>query len=648
MKKLSLLSRFAIVSAVPIVLLGMVLIASLNGLVRDRALEAGNREARVLVRLGVQPILGSNRLGAGVSEPQRQDLSSLMDDAGTAAITGLELWNADGVLVFSSEGREAARARPEGEAFATASRGNLTSRLRDGAESMLVSHVPIYGPGRGAAIGVARVSAPYEPLIAQSRRAVTRLYWVLLVGLGILYGVLFRMVGQASTRMRAQAEQNERQATHDALTQLPNRVLFADRVNQAISAAARDGGTVAVMIMDLDRFKEINDTLGHDHGDFLLQQIGPRITSVIRDSDTIARLGGDEFAILLPTVPDPAAAVHVAEKVRRALHQPFIVKGLTLDVGASIGISFFPGHGSTVETLLQRADVAMYVAKAAHTGCETYTAERDQYSPRRLALVGELRNALRANDELVVFYQPKFDLMTGEVAGVEALLRWEHPVRGMVTPDQFVPLAEHTGLIEPLTQYVLENALAQCRRWMDESIDLSVAVNLSVRNLLDPELPDKVVELLRKWGVPPSRLKLEITESFIMADPKRATATLDRLAELGVELSIDDFGTGYSSLSHLKRLPVNEIKIDKSFVMNMDADENDSVIVRSTIDLGRNLGLKVVAEGVETETVWSALGRMGCDQAQGYWRSKPKPASELTEWLAELNTPWPASWGQPA
>ena len=646
---LSLLSKFAIVSALPIALLGMVLIATLNGLVRDRAVQAGHREARFLTRLGVQPILGANRLDSGLTNKQRQQLDAAVRD-GTFGeeIEGLKIWNRDSMLVYSADGRGIGRADPRTDQYSRALEGAISSRVSDGGVPMLLTHVPVYARDRGAAIGVSRVAVPYEPLVAQSRSTATRLYWSLLAGLVVLYGVLFRMVGRASHRMRRQAEENERQATHDSLTQLPNRMLFADRVDQAISIAQRDGEIVAVMIMDLDHFKEINDTLGHAQGDFLLQQIGPRIGSVLRESDTIARFGGDEFAILLPSVPDPAAAVHVAEKMRRALHQPFIVKGMTLDVGASIGISFFPDQGASVEALLQRADVAMYVAKATHSGIETYSSERDRYSPRRLALVGELRSALRADDELVVFYQPKFDLGTGEVSGVEALLRWQHPLRGLVEPDQFIPLAEHTGLIEPLTQYVLEAALSQCREWIEADLDLSVAVNLSVRNLLDPQLPEKVAELLRKWGVPPSRLKLEITESIIMADPKRATATLDRLSAMGVELSIDDFGTGYSSLSHLKRLPVNEIKIDKSFVMNMDADENDSVIVRSTIDLGRNLGLKVVAEGVETEEVWAALGRMGCDQAQGYFRSRPQPAADLTRWLEEARSPWPASWGEPA
>jgi diguanylate cyclase (GGDEF)-like protein len=452
---------------------------------------------------------------------------------------------------------------------------------------------------------------------------------------------------QSLVQLTEQAAKNQYQALHDALTDLPNRVLFHDRVQQAIRASQRERSSVAVMIMDLDHFKEINDTLGHHNGDRLLQQVGVRLRGVLRESDTVARLGGDEFGILLPQVPDTATATAVAGKVLKGLEDPLMVDGMALDVTASIGIAICPQHGEDVDVLLRRADVAMYVAKASHSGYEVYTVRRDRYSPGRLALAGELRRALR-DDELVLHYQPKAELRSGRVAGVEALLRWRHPRRGLLPPDEFIPLAEHTGLMRPLTLYVLDAALEQCRVLHDLGLQLSVSVNLSARNLSDLGLPDEVVRLLHKWDVDPRFLELEITETSLMADPARAMDVLARLSARRLRLSIDDFGTGYSSLAFLRQLPVDEIKVDKSFVMNMLSDENDAVIVRSTIDLGRNLGLRVVAEGVETEEIWGRLAYMGCDLAQGNYLSMPMAPEELVAWLQETTRGLGAQADHPA
>ncbi|MGD0166405.1 MAG: EAL domain-containing protein [Gaiellaceae bacterium] len=453
------------------------------------------------------------------------------------------------------------------------------------------------------------------------------------ITLTILYLAQLVFVARAAHRLRVQVEENEFQALHDTLTSLPNRTLFRDRVEQAILQARREDSRFSLLIMDLDRFKEINDTLGHRNGDLILQAIGPRLRGVLRDVDSIARFGGDEFAVLLPGAASSDAAMRVASKIAASLSRPFMLKGLTLDVEASVGISVFPDHGNDVDTLIQRADVAMYMAKEAHTGFEVYAADRDQYTPKRLALLGELRRALE-NKELVLFYQPKADIRTGKVHGVEALLRWQHPEHGLTFPDDFIPLAEHTGLIRPLTLYVLNEALEQSYHWQQQGITLNIAVNLSARNLLDSELPDDVAQLLETWHVDPALLKLEITENTIMVDPPKALEVLTRLRDLGVGLSIDDFGTGYSSLSYLRKLPVDELKIDRSFVMNMPQSENDQQIVRSTIDLSRNLGLKVVAEGVETKEIWRDLAALGCDVAQGYYLTRPIPPQELVEWLA--------------
>jgi len=425
---------------------------------------------------------------------------------------------------------------------------------------------------------------------------------------------------------------SEHQALHDGLTGLPNRALFRDRVDRALSAAHREGGQPVVMLLDLDRFKEINDALGHHHGDAVLRQIGPRIAGVLRSSDTVARLGGDEFAVLLPAAPDAEAGAEVGEKILRALSEPFRVGGAELEIEASLGIAVFPEHGADVDSLIQRADGAMYAAKTTRAGHDVVGFARDD-RPDPLALAGDLRRALD-DGELAVVYQPKVDLTTGRVHSVEALVRWEHPSRGLVLPASFVSHAEHTGLIRPLTMHVLEAALAQVGDWRRAGLDLRVAVNLSVRNLLDRGLPDDVARLLAKWDVPAAALELELTESTIMADPARARSIIEALHELGVGLSIDDFGTGWSSLGNLRQLPVDEIKIDRSFVTGMADDGDDATIVRSTIDLGRNLGLRVVAEGVEDERVSDQLTALGCDLGQGYHFSRPMAGDDVAAWAA--------------
>jgi diguanylate cyclase (GGDEF)-like protein len=395
------------------------------------------------------------------------------------------------------------------------------------------------------------------------------------------------------------------------------------------------------MLLDIDRFKEINDALGHDTGDLLLQELGARLGAELRASETFARLGGDEFGILLPTASAEDATL-LGTRIHIALETPFALRGLPLEVATSIGVAVYPGHGEDVDTLLQHADVAMYVAKEAHAGTAVYDADQDTNDADRLALAGELRRAIES-DELVVYFQPKAELESGRILGVEALVRWQHPERGFIPPNEFVPIAERTGLIKPLSRYVLAAAIEQCAVWQAAGLELQVAVNLTIPDLLELELPDRIAALLEEKGVRPEQLELEITESTILADPFRVRVVLNRLNEMGLRLAIDDFGTGYSSLAYLRNLPVHAIKIDRSFVMGMSEDASDATIVRSTIDLAHNLGLEVVAEGVETQEVWDALRAQGCSLAQGYFISKPAPPAELAELLQERARPPAAS-----
>ncbi|MFZ5861656.1 MAG: putative bifunctional diguanylate cyclase/phosphodiesterase [Nitrospirota bacterium] len=421
-----------------------------------------------------------------------------------------------------------------------------------------------------------------------------------------------------------------RLAYYDTLTGLPNRTTLLERVTHEIERHEDARQTFALAVMNIDQFKEINNTLGHEHGDLLLQQLATRLIGMLRESDLVARVGDHQFALLLPDT-ELEGALRVGDKVYDALVTPFSVGTLSIMVQASLGLALCPDHATTAETLIQRAYVAMDTAKRSRSGRVVYSPERDHFRPRRLALMSELRYAIDHN-ELTLFFQPRVVMQTRRVTGVEALVRWRHPQRGIITPDEFIPLAEHSGLIKPLTQWVLTAARDQALRWRHDGYGLTVAVNLSARTLHDPSLPVFIRTLLTEDAHP--WMELEITESTIMADPVGALDVLTQLNELKIPLAIDDFGTGYSSLAYLQKLPVATIKIDKSFVKNMATNAGDAVIVRSTIDLAHNLGLAVVAEGVETADTWTRLAELGCDSVQGYHLCKPLPAVDLTAWLS--------------
>ncbi|HZP95420.1 MAG TPA: EAL domain-containing protein [Candidatus Limnocylindria bacterium] len=423
----------------------------------------------------------------------------------------------------------------------------------------------------------------------------------------------------------------ERLARYDPLTGLPNRTLFRDRLDHAVLRSRRAATPCALLLLDLDRFKEVNNTFGHRAGDELLRRVGQTLCEVLRKSDIIARFGGDEFAILLHGA-DAASATRLARRLRKALERPFAVEEHAVDIAASMGVAAYPEHGEDSEILLRHAEIAMYAAKSAHAGHAVYAPSQDEYSPDRLSLVPQLREAIRT-DGLLLHYQPVVRIAEGKPLALEALVRWPHPEQGLIAPARFIPLAERTGLMKPLTDWVLAAALRQCAAWRDAGYAPAVSVNISMRNLLDPEFAGSVAGVLHVHGVEASQLRLEITESVIMADPERAIGTLARLHKLGARIDIDDFGTGYSSLAYLHRFPVDAVKIDRSFVSTMRSDEGSATIVRSIIGLGHDLGLEVIAEGVEDRDTAERLAELGCDALQGYYLMKPAPAAELARWL---------------
>ena len=647
----SLLVQFGSLSLVIVVVLGLVIGQLLHTLIADRAQANARASAEVYLQLVQRsfftPDLQSPSAGT-VATPDQLSLSEQLtgDPVVRQQVLSATAWLADGTVVFSTARDEigtrellpaSARKALAGE---TVSGIADSSRVRSDAydlgqhagEKVMFVDMPLSIGGSSRPGVVVEITQDYVQTEAAIRHDTSMVYGWLAGGLLVLYLALFRVVATASRRIRHQSAVNRDLALHDTLTGLANRSLLRDVATQALTTSRRHDDHVALLLLDLDRFKEINDTLGHHHGDLLLALIGPRLRPALRPGDTIARLGGDEFVVLLPGVVDAAEALQIARSVLGLLDEVFAVEGVELDVGGSIGIAVSPEHGRDFETLLRHADVAMYAAKTNQTGATVYDPAHDANSPARLAMLGELRRGIDTG-QLVLHYQPQVDMDSGEVTGAEALVRWAHPTRGLLFPDEFIPLAERTGLIRPLTLAVLDQALAQAARWAQDGRPLAVAVNLSARSLLELTLRDDVAAALARHGVQGGMLELEITESTVMADPERALVVLRSLTELGVTVSIDDFGTGYSSMAYLQRLPVHGLKIDRSFVTDLGGDVNE-VIVSSSIDLARSLGLHVIAEGVEDRSTWDRLARLGCHTGQGYYLSRPVPAEVFDEWFA--------------
>jgi diguanylate cyclase (GGDEF)-like protein len=636
-----LLLRFGLVSAIALAILGTAVALELRSNIREEAVDDARGLATLTARLWLQPTLEPKDLlgplSAVKSARVTDGVRASLDDT---HVVRVKVWNRQGLVVYSDDDRVQGRTFAIGQELGEALGGEVASEIShleaseeadDRHYGQLVEvYVPLRFTAGGPVEGAFEVYVPYADVSARIAAQVRRVTLLLAFGLLLLWAALFRLVAGASRRLREQAEDNRRLAREDALTGLANRTSFLELAGDALD---RRPALAAVLLLDLDRFKDLNDSLGHQAGDLLLREIGPRLRRALPENAVLARLGGDEFAALLAPLESAEAAEAVARRILAALAEPVQVEGIAVVAEASVGIAVYPRDGEDAAALLQHADVAMYAAKESRAGVAAYRPETDRSSHERLLVLAELREAI-ANDELVLHYQPKVALSDGRTVGVEALVRWEHPRRGLLGPDHFVGLAEHTGLIGPLTAWVLTRAMRDARHWWDAGAHVGVAVNLSVANLVDPELPGLVARLLGETRLPPSAIELEITESVLMTEPARALRTLSLLRSMGVSIAVDDYGTGHSSLAYLHQMPLDTLKIDRSFVASLG--EEGDVIVRSTVDLAHNLGLRVVAEGIEDPETAATLRELGCDLGQGFHYARPVPLAAVMDHLAPL------------
>ena len=640
---------YAAASLVPVLLLGGFLVGLLHQQAASRGLAEGATEARLVARTGVAPLLTGHPLAEGLTPAEQETVGR---GVGLAIKTGqvlrLRLRDLTGHVVYAQD--NSAIGTVDDEAVEAARRGtitHLTSLNSDAGDQGAVgprvveAYTVLYAAGTDERIGVLEVYLPYAPIAADISRGQLTLTVTLTIGLAVLWLVLLGVSSSVTRRLRRKSADNAHQARHDLLTGLPNRAEFAERARVALASATAER-PAAIAVIDVDRFKEVNDTLGHVNGDRLLTALSRRLSEGIREGDVVARLGGDEFGVILTTVRSSGECVEVLNRLRSALAEPLVIDGLPLAVEASVGFAVAPEDGADIDVLLIHADVAMYVAKRQHLGVVRYQASHDEYDAGTLTLIAELSGAIH-HDELVLHYQPKADLSTGNVSAVEALVRWQHPTRGLLYPDAFLPAVEKTELIEPLTHWVLRTA-ARALDALDPSGQLAIAVNISARSLTRVEFADDVLDLLAKSGASPHRVILEVTETALLADPPRAAATLSRLHQAGVRISIDDFGAGQTSLGYLATLPVTELKIDKQFVLAMTEDSRNAAIVHSVIELGHSLGFTVTAEGVETAEALTDLVNAECDLVQGYHLARPMDADSVTALLAQrpsvAHLPW--------
>jgi diguanylate cyclase (GGDEF)-like protein len=623
-----LFAIYSVVSLLPLGALGVVLTCGVRDDATKEGQDQGKAQAAVIAEMAIAPALDDSDLTRGITADQRESLAKATDLAlYHGSVLRMRLRNFNGQVIFSDDGSSSGGVPVTDPAFESASLGQATATLVRDADApggqIIRALQPVFARASGEAIGVLELYLPYDKIAARLHEQMVVTYRRLGIGLGLLY-LATALISWSTTRsLRRYAARQEHEALHDGLTGLPNREAFRQRATTAL--ADRNGG--AVVVVDLNRFKEVNDTLGHHAGDDLLRVITGRLQEGLRAEDTAARLGGDEFALILPGM-DGDSVVGLLERVRASLTREMVLDGVPLSIEASFGVALYPDHGEDVERLLRHADAAMYQGKRGTADIVVYAGERMAHPTQWLVVQAELRHALE-RDELLLYYQPKVRLADGVVCGVEALVRWQHPTRGLVPPSDFLPAAEQSGLIEPLTAWVLRRALTDQQDWTAAGRDWTVSVNVSARNLESPGFLAVVSSLLDEFGVAPARLILEITETAVVEDIQTAGQALRGLAALGVGISVDDFGTGYTSLARLRGVPLTEIKIDRSFVDTVLIEPENRAIVRAVIALAHGLGCRVTAEGVETAEVAAWISAAGCDEAQGYLYSKPVPWAQV-------------------
>jgi diguanylate cyclase len=630
-----LFATYALISLVPVVLLGLALAASYRTEAQNRGVAEGRSEAVLIARTAIEPVLGAHPLGTEITKRQQADFVQLASRVvHDHQVLRIRLRNLSGNVVWSDDGSGFKMAADD-EAL-DAAHGTIVAVLTtlngDADDSGPVgpaaveAYIPLVGAA-GHRVGVLEIYLPYAPIDIDVSAGLASLYRDLSIGLGLLYLVLFAISVGIGRGLRREAARNKILAEYDTLTGLPNRLLFQSRARDAVARTRRRGIGTVIAIIDLDRFKVVNDTLGHVNGDQVLTVVARRLALEMRPGDTVARLGGDEFGVIISAVDAEVELAHLREVIRTEI----LVAGLPIAVEASVGYAVAPEHGLDEVELIQRADVAMYLAKGNHAGVMRYDPQQDHYDAAHLALGVELQRAIDLG-ELVLFYQPQASLLDGRIEAVEALVRWVHPERGLIYPDEFIPLAEQTDLIFGLTTWVLEQAVSDLAH---EIPDVAVAVNVSARSLATDDFVEQVAACLTRHNVEPSRLIVEMTETALISDPVRTTQVLQSLAALGVRTSLDDFGCGQTSLAYVAGLPIYELKIDRTFVSDLLTNTGHDAIVRSITNLGHALSFHVIAEGVESQAVATVLAALGCDSQQGYFLAKPMPCETFVDWLRQ-------------